>query len=600
MKTRTQADRQGCWLDTGLSAALVLLAAWLPAGRLLADELPIATVVDPTATVSGTLFICGGGRMPDAALQRFVDYAGGASAQVVVITTASETAETAEVEPRIDFWRRARMGEMRILHTRSREQANDPEFCQPLENATGVWFIGGYQHRLIDTYRGTKVEQGIRGVLERGGVVGGTSAGAAVMSPVMIKGGTTQAEVGEGFGFLQGTVIDQHFLKRKRQDRLLHVLASHPKLVGIGIDEGTVVVVRGRRLSVIKESESNVTTCLAPLDGRPAETVTLKPGTELDLVALRRTASTRVQPRFRFDDNQPAPALVQGTLVLTGGGDVPADATRRFIDACGGNEAAIIVVTTADGDQPPPEAEATGWLTAAGATQVCRIHARTPQEAEDPAVLELLRTAGGVWFTGGRQWRLVDAFHDTAAERLFHEVLKRGGAIGGSAAGASIVAAYLVRGNPLTNKPMMAQGYEEGFGFLPCTAVDPFFSQRNRFADMSELKQTYPQLVGLGLDEGTAIVIRGQALEVMGRNRVCVFHRREPAAEGQRDYDVLAAGDRYDLCERCRLSSDEEDRDTIELAGGSVFSTDDDPEPSTDDAAADTAEPKPQPALVCE
>ncbi|MSR57163.1 MAG: cyanophycinase [Planctomycetaceae bacterium] len=599
MKTRTKADRQGCWLDTGLSAALVMLAAWLPAGRLLADESP--TAADHAATVSGTLFICGGGRMPDAALQRFIDYAGGSSAHVVVITTASETADSAEVEPRIDFWRRARMGEMTVLHTRSRETANDPDFCKPFENATGVWFIGGHQHRLIDTYRGTKVEQAIRGVLERGGVVGGTSAGAAVMSPIMIKGGNPQAEVGEGFGFLPGTVIDQHFLKRKRQDRLLHVLAIYPKLVGVGIDEGAVVVVRGRRLSVIKESESSVVTCLAPVDGRPAQIVTLKPGTELDLVALRRTASTRVQPRWRFDDAQPAPALAQGTLVLAGGGDVPSDATRRFIDAAGGNDASIVVVTTADGDQPPPEAKATGWLTAAGANQVCRIHVRTPQEAEDPAVLDLLRTAGGVWFTGGRQWRLVDAFHDTAAERLFQEVLKRGGAIGGSAAGASIVAAYLVRGNPLTNKPMMAQGYEEGFGFLPCAAVDPFFSQRNRFADMAELKQTYPQLVGLGLDEGTAIVVHGQALQVMGRNRVCVFDRREPAPAGERDFDVLAAGDRYDLAERCRLGSDEGDRERIELAAGTVSSADEDnPEPGADDTAADNAEPKPQPALVCE
>lgn len=596
MTTRMQADRQGCWLGTGLSAALVMLAACLPAGRTFADEPTIATAADHTATVSGTLFICGGGKLPDEALQRFIDYAGGATSHVVVITTASETADSSEVEPRIDFWRRARMGEMTVFHTRSREMANDPEFCKPFETATGVWFIGGYQHRLIEAYRGTLVEQRIREVLERGGVVGGTSAGAAVMSPVMIKGGNPQAEVGEGFGFLQGTVIDQHFLKRRRQDRLLHVLASYPKLVGIGIDEGTVVVVQGRRLSVIKESESNVMTCLAPVDGRPAESVTLTPGTELDLVALRRTASTRVQPRFRFDADQPAPALVQGTLVLTGGGDIPSEAASRFIEAAGGNDASIVIVTTADGDQPPPETEVTGWLAAAGARNVRRIHARTPQEAEDPAVLDVLKTAGGIWFTGGRQWRLVDAYHDTAAEKLFHDVLKRGGAIGGSAAGASIVAAYLVRGNPLTNKPMMAQGYEEGFGFLPCAAVDPYFSQRNRFADMAALKQIYPQLVGLGLDEATAIVVRGQELQVVGRNRVCVFDRREPAAPGQREFDVLSAGDCYDLAERCRITSDRETGKSIELASESTLSAE---ESSGSDEPADENEPQPQPALIC-
>jgi cyanophycinase len=578
-----------------LSPALVLLAILSPAGRITAEEVVKLAPVEPAATVPGTLFICGGGKLPDAALKRFVDLAGGPRAHVVVITTASETADSAEVESRIDFWRKARLEEMTVLHTRARDVADDEHFCRPLESATGVWFIGGNQDRLTQTYLGTRVERSIRSVLERGGVVGGTSAGAAIMSPVMIRGGNPLAEVGDGFGFLPGTVVDQHFLKRKRQDRLLNVLSVFPQLVGVGIDEGTAVVVSGRRLSVIHESESEVVTYLAPVDGKPSRMVTLKPGDELDLVAARRAAITRVQPRTRYDNDLPVPGVPQGTLVLVGGGETPIDAARRFIAEAGGPDAPMVVVSTAVGERAPPEEEVTGWLLSAGARKVQRVHARTRQEAEDPAVLGLFQKASGVWFTGGRQWRLVDAFLDTAAERLFHEVLKRGGVIGGSAAGASMSAGYLVRGNPLDNRKIMAEGYEDGFGFLPGAAVDPFFSQRNRFSDMAELKQSYPQLVGLGLDEGTAVVVKGHELEVLGRHRVCVFDRRIDPVAGDRPFDVLQAGDRYDLNQRRRMGSPRADEPSSLIADAQ-------PSDSQGTAAADdgVVEPRPQPALVCE
>src|SRR5205823_10371724 len=100
---------------------------------------------------------------------------------------------------------------------------------------------------------------------------------------------------------------------------------------------------------------------------------------------------------------------------------------------------------------------------------------------------EPLREAKGVWFSGGRQWRFVDAYEGTLCEKLFHDVLKRGGAIGGSSAGATIQGAYLCRGNPLGNLDIMAEGYERGFGFLPGTAIDQHFFKRNRLGDMQNL-----------------------------------------------------------------------------------------------------------------
>src|SRR5258708_39264612 len=97
-----------------------------------------------------------------------------------------------------------------------------------------------------------------------------------------------------------------------------------------------------------------------------------------------------------------------------------------------------------------------------------------------------------------------------------HGVLRRGGVSGGSSAGATIQGDYLVRGSPLGNEEMMAAGYEHGFAFLPGTAIDQHFAQRNRFADLSKVVAAHPQLLGIGLDESTAIIVQGHIAEVVG------------------------------------------------------------------------------------
>jgi cyanophycinase len=556
------------------------------AGRAadLDDELK---VVEPRRgePIPGALFICGGGRLPEAALGKFVDLAGGEQARLVLITTASETADSPEVEPRIYPFRQLKVSDLKLLHTRSRETANAPEFCRPLEQATGVWIIGGHQHRLTDAYLDTRVEKALRGVLERGGIIGGTSAGAAVMSEVMIKGGNPEPELGRGFGLLPGTLIDQHFLKRRRQDRLIAATAGFPQLVGLGIDEGTILLVRGRKLTVLPESESQVVAVFGPCKEMPAKTEVLPAGAEADLLALSRAAAKRVKPRV--DAHNVRPMLPKGTLVLVGGGNVPEEAASRFVAAAGGAEALIVVITTAHGDDPPEDDAELEWLTAAGAARITRLHVRNCSEAADPNLAKVLKKAGGVWFVGGRQWRLVDAFLDTPVESLLGELLTRDGVIGGNAAGASILASYLVRGSPLSNSQIMADGYDDGFGFLRGAAVDPYFSQRNRHADMKVLKRARPQLLGLGIDEGTAVVVRGRELEVFGRHRVAVFDAEEVDGS-QRGYKVLLAGDRYDLHEKERVGSTRGDTDEPETLA------------SQSEAADAEIDSEASPPVVCE
>jgi cyanophycinase len=137
---------------------------------------------------------------------------------------------------------------VRLLYTTRRSQADDPRIYGLLRQATGVWMAGGDQSRLTDLYGGTRVQRELANVLRRGGVFGGTSAGASVVSTVMMAG---EGKWGKGFGLLAGAIVDQHFSNRHRLPRLLAVLKTHPGQLGIGIDEQTAVLIRGNEVTVL-------------------------------------------------------------------------------------------------------------------------------------------------------------------------------------------------------------------------------------------------------------------------------------------------------------------------------------------------------------
>ena len=169
--------------------------------------------------------------------------------------------------------------------------ADEPSFSKILQEATGVWLGGGDQSRLSEAYNGTNFLAELKKLLERGGVVGGTSAGAAVMSSMMITGGTTKAAVGVGFGFVPGLVVDQHFTAHNRMSRLMGVLSEYPELVGLGIDEATAAVFQGDTLSVV--GDANIWLCLSPTQTLSADVKRMKPGDQMDLLSLTQTVLAR-------------------------------------------------------------------------------------------------------------------------------------------------------------------------------------------------------------------------------------------------------------------------------------------------------------------
>ena len=287
-------------LAAGLGLALhsslnlrLLAYGWRIEPRVIASR-PIA---------GGALVIHGGGRITDEVRARFIELAGGSNARILVVPTAQSYADTPKVERLMEFWRPQPVESVALFHTRSREKADDPEFLRPLREATGVWFTGGLQSAISDAYLGTAVERELKALLVRGGVIGGTSAGAAVMGSLMIEGGKTEAKVRDGFGFFPDVVVDQHFLKRNRMARLQGVIRGRAGLIGLGIDEGTALVVhiRDQRIRVLGNSYV-VAVLPETKDGQViTRSESLKAGDEADLTKLKMFSASAVTPAMDLD-----------------------------------------------------------------------------------------------------------------------------------------------------------------------------------------------------------------------------------------------------------------------------------------------------------
>jgi cyanophycinase len=238
----------------------------------------------------------------------------------------------------------------------------------------------------------------------------------------------------------------------------------------------------------------------------------------------------------------------RGSLVIVGGGRLGPEIVERFLELAGGVDAPIVVVPTAGG-RPAYDADWRGaeFLRKAGATDLTILHTYDRVEADSDSFVESIRRASAVWFSGGRQWRLVDAYAGTLAETEFHRVLERGGVIGGSSAGATIQGSYLVRGAPEGSHIMMAEGHEEGFGFVRGVAIDQHWMARGRENDLIEVIAAHPELLGFGIDESTALIVRGNRVEIIGASYVGLYDWKTVRGRKGLPYRLFSPGDVIDL-----------------------------------------------------
>ncbi len=240
---------------TRLTIHFLLFVIFLIPIKSVAQENKITT-----GNKNGTLIAIGGGEIGDTSIMKeFRKLAGGDSAKIVVIPTAFVRNNNIDTLLLKRNFKEYGIPNFTILHTSDSIEANTDDFVKPIKEATGIYFTGGRHWRIADSYLNTKVHKELLKLLNRGGVIAGSSAGATIQGSYLARGDTknNQIMMGDheiGFGFISNITIDQHVLTRNRQFDMFTILKNKPELLGIGIDESTAIIVKGDILEVIGES----------------------------------------------------------------------------------------------------------------------------------------------------------------------------------------------------------------------------------------------------------------------------------------------------------------------------------------------------------
>lgn len=232
----------------------------------------------------------------------------------------------------------------------------------------------------------------------------------------------------------------------------------------------------------------------------------------------------------------------RGVLLIIGGGERGTEIENAAIKL-GGKPSRWVYIPTALSDPNLAKAEPPAFIGRSG-SMVTILHTRDRMVADSETFTAPLRAATAVFIGGGRQWRLVDAYRGTRTETELRAVLDRDGLISGSSAGATIQGSYLIRGSPRSNKILIAPGYERGFGFLSNAAIDQHVSQRGRENDLSAVVAAHPGLLGVGIDESTAVIVQGNTMTVIGKGTVRIT---DGADHGGARFQTLKPGARFDL-----------------------------------------------------
>lgn len=250
----------------------------------------------------------------------------------------------------------------------------------------------------------------------------------------------------------------------------------------------------------------------------------------------------------------------KGTLIIVGGGNVGPDIWAKFVEKAGGVNAKIIYVPTAGDDSTIAKNKSVTVtkLKELGVNNITILHTRNPKEANTEKFVEPIRQATGVWFEGGRQWKIADAYLNTLTHKEFKALLDRGGVIAGTSAGATIIGSYLFRGDTKGNTILVGD-HTQGLDFIHNVAIDQHILKRNRQFDLPSFIKTRPDLLGIGIDESTAIVVHQNEFEVIGVSYVEINDAKQyagttknPSSESGNNgpFYFLKKGEKFDLQNR--------------------------------------------------
>jgi len=252
----------------------------------------------------------------------------------------------------------------------------------------------------------------------------------------------------------------------------------------------------------------------------------------------------------------------EGTLLIMGGDCTNDFFISEFAGLVGGIESNIVIVPTAMEDKYINSERDIDFLkkpfTDIGFKNIDIVHTREIKVANSDSLNNILLSADGVWITGGRQWRLAKAYNGTKIQKSLKILLNQGKVIAGTSAGASIMGDILVRGDS-NNSTIILGDYQNGFGFISNFAIDQHHIARNRQFDMFELKNEKPDVLGIGIDENTGVILNEGKLRVIGKSYVTIYDNTRWSEEKDTIYQLkkndkqfytLSNGYEYDITKR--------------------------------------------------
>lgn len=419
----------------------------------------------------------------------------------------------------------------------------------------------------ISSEQWQKIAESMRSYLASGSPVGFVGP-AAVALGIKYFRKDSKKEFETGISLFPNALID--FNDDGRPDpRLLESISPEDRIVMLSIAKGNAVLLQGRKAVLFGDRSATVSVAAnkhLPIANQEIKSVSRASTREpesflIDWTQWRRQAIERTLEPFPPTEKQ-VPSVPNGSLIIVGGGGMPSGLMQKFVELAGGSDARIVYVPCAEEEDMSRDTQLLRAWEKMGAKTCSLIHTKDRRIADrDEAFLEPLKNATGIWFGGGRQWNLADSYYGTQAHRLMKQVLDRGGVIGGSSAGASIQANYLARATPIENFRIMAPGYERGgLGFILGVAIDQHFSQRRRQKDLRSLVETYPQMLGIGIDETTAIVVKKSTAEILGPGTVTFNWKDSPKADIQEF--VGTQGQFFDLAQRSQITTHEQTSQT--------------------------------------
>ncbi|HEY6900632.1 MAG TPA: cyanophycinase [Puia sp.] len=534
----------------------------------------------------GSLIIIGGGGSTPEIWKKFTELAGGKEkAKVVFVTNGTPGADTSSRSYVNVIRKETGIQDIAVLNAHNLAEANSESFIAPLRTATAVFFDGGRQWRIADAYLNTLAHQAFLDVLDRGGVIIGSSAGATIQGSFLWRGDTRNNSIlvgdhTQGLGFLKNSVIDQHLLARNREFDLVDFIKNTPELIGIGLDQATAILVQrdtleviGKTYAVIYDYNTIKGASKHVVDGKEDYTASSGPffllgqGQRYDLKNRKVIVPPAREGGAGSDGDRATPPSAtspievkksttkhgpeKGSLLIIGGNvGSTASIWEKFTELAGGKDKAhVVVVTTASGDSAAfDKRDVEEVKKQTGIKDVVLLHTTDLREANSEKFIAPIKRATGVYFVGGRQWRIADAYLNTLTHQAFLDLLDRGGVIAGSSAGASIQGSFLWRGDT-KGAEILIGDHTQGLGFLRNSAIDQHLLRRNREFDLATLIRKAPELLGIGLDEATAVWVQRDTLQVIGKSYVAIYDYNTIVAD-KNPFFFLSDGQKYDLANR--------------------------------------------------